>query len=315
MRFARSIAAVTLVAGLLLSSCSGGDSDGDWSPAPTASTASGDRVKAAQDALDTLVSAAGSDQVLYFGFHADRSSLLVAPDGAVGGAQAKLYVLPAGAAEATPEPGGDRPIDSANTPMTPDEIDLAKVLSASYECAEPDLTVTAVGFAMRIVLAGCPGDEYPRGYWAADGEPIGFDLSDWDTVGQTMTRMAEGSSEGIDSLLIVENGTAKTPDGKEITYSDIQVSFADGEQVRTITVDDRGFAHATISEMEALAPFELAELDIAGLESCAAELRQNSGRTSGSVHVWRPAGADFEYQWRDAEGSLYVTGPDCQPLA
>lgn len=318
----RVLTAAALAAGLLLAGCSSDSSTSPTGPDDTASgpaPATGEAIydlDKIQTSIDALVAAAGTDQVTRVTVGPEQVQIFAKQDPAAESSDTAAYGVDLGGTEVGEPQIIGLPIDFATTPMTATDIDWAAILGREYPCEQPLVTAIAAGFEVRQVAAFCDPDATL--YWLGEPDPITFDLTDPAFVEDALTRMTAGSSGQIDGITIVQNGTQTMPDGTNRTYSNIQVGALDGtDRVRNMTMADSGGVGSQGQEASADAgdtTFTLDELDIPGLLTCKAELMDQSGETSGSVHVGRMPGGEITYQWRDAEGALYETNTSCEQL-
>lgn len=268
---------------------------------------------AARDGFAQLVAAAGSDQLLQLGIRNDEMLIAVAVDPTTDGSSVETYVLDSSGTVSGPNTS-PTPYSMATTPMSPSDVDIDQVLDKDFGCPTSEVSLYPGGFAVRQIVAHCVGAEEGDAsiYWLDRSDPVQFDVTDPQFVQDALELMAQGSSGELSSLMIVHNG--QSLDDPPVTYSNIQPSFIDGDQIRYLRMDDYGFvfgsAMAERSEYSS-APFALSELDVPGLLACSAQLLENSGLPGGTVQV-KASDQGLVYSWRGSDESTVTTNTDCQ---
>ena len=193
------------------------------------------------------------------------------------------------------------------------------MLGSEAPCADSPAVVVAVTRGLDAFSRSCAdGSATPVSSWLDDASPMELDVTDAASVQAVLDRVAASTDGQVTSMMLVENGEAKMPDGSPRTYSDLQLGVVlDPQTVLDVRVQAPGAISGNLRASEDSNDLlQISEIDVNGLLECSVELRSRTGATGGSVYVAKGyGGGPIEYQWREVgvEG-VYTTDTNCQQI-
>ena len=166
------------------------------------------------------------------------------------------------------------------------------MLGSEAPCDDSPAVVVAVTRGLDAFSRSCAdGSTTPVSYWLDDASPMELDVTDAASVQAVLDRVADSTDGQVTSMMLVENGEAKMPDGSPRTYSDLQLGVPDPQTVLDVRVHAPGAISGKLRASEDSSDLlQISEIDVNGLLECSVELRSRTGAT-GATSMWPRATA------------------------
>ena len=293
-----ALALATLTGALILglSACAPG-----INTSPTSTTASTitdyRQPTAAEQAVDALLEAAGTDKVLSIKVQKLGVTIQVVGDSDDEAVEYSVTITDPEAVQGPTAAGEHHWYDS---PMPVTEIDWAATLRTEKDCADPLTMIHTIGFATKQVTTSCQGRS-PVTTWLADGSLVTLDVTDPAQLQSTFGRLTSGSHGQVRAVSVASGDS-----------SQLYVTLADGRDSRILQMVDGGVGSAGERPAQSSTAFSYHAFNADSLVACAKKMANRLDQEDWMVTVQSASGS-LIYRWGDGNGGAVVTSANCEP--